>query len=1079
MKNSVLNSRIIDKIQGLNLSSKCIVVLKGIPLQLVNPDCKIIHIEEIVKNKLGYFIEIFGKRNFLSFEEFLLLYSFVLDQYERVYILNNNLYMNQFPIDAHYSESVKAGLITHFSESENDYDETSIGNIEEIIELYDGIKEYNGTLVGSYCEDKISNESKIYTVNLFEYEQLSLKHVDYKEGLSYYEISEECDYVEFIQRLEQAPREMVINITNYSGDKERLIDNIAIIQKNWWNITTINILRPQGVDTSYKHREEFHDILKKYWKYDEFRSFDIYELSELEAGKKRVVQVSQEKIISDIVNQVENSAAPEKESRDVFVTAPTGAGKSVIFQVPAIYLAEKYNLLTIVISPLIGLMNDQISNLEKKNYKGAKTINSDISPIVREEILNSVANGDLHILYLSPESLLARSSLEQLIGDRTIGMIVVDEAHIVTTWGKQFRPDYWYLGEHIRKMRSNQIKKKGRSFVIGTFTATAIYHGIEDMYEETKESLHMIDPITYLGYVKRNDISIVIDTSKKSRNEKSEYETDKFDDIIEAIKRSKITGKKMLIYFPTVALIESCWQYLENNRMIAGVTKYYGPLQKDIKNENYQLFYSGEKMVMLATKAFGMGIDIDNIEIVVHYAPTGNVCDYVQEIGRVARRKDLRGEAYYHYNSRDFKFINRLHGLSTIKKYQIVEVIKKIDELYSMNLKAESTDYMTKKRNAILIDAENFTYIFSNPLNDTDDSINKVKTALLIIQKDFEAKKGFSPITVRPIPLFSIGFFSIDPATQKRVKQAYGNCLEEINVEKNVCRVNLERIWNKDYKEISFPQFKYLLYSNSSELRFNTNYTMISALCVSIEFVDGYAAIFRNIWSTFKLIIHDGIISQEFIPVSSFEKALERKCGIRKYKAQAMCEVVLASMDIYRRKYSQGFNSIYQRRELQNGSIKYQFKTAINSYINWVEKGFKKVQDETKNGNLYIVNSGGQTAKELSTILGILEALDVLRFKMMGGANSQLYIYVNQIRNLKNIINNPGDYKNRLLETVSERHLISVQMLTYIYESGFNNDEIWEIIENYFLGIIPEEVKNKCKKENPSIMFEKYEKEGN
>lgn len=205
---------------------------------------------------------------------------------------------------------------------------------------------------------------------------------------------------------------------------------------------------------------------------------------------------------------------------------------------------RRQNLLTIVVPPLIGLMDDQISNLEKRNYKGAKTINSDISPIVKEEILQDVADGNLHILYLSPETLLSRSFVEQLIGDRTIGMIIIDEAHIVTTWGKQFRPDYWYLGEHIRKIRSNQIKKKGRSFVIGTFTATAIYHGMEDMYEETKDSLHMIDPITYLGYVKRDDINIVINTSRKAKGEKSEYETDKFDDIIEVIKRAKITGKK-------------------------------------------------------------------------------------------------------------------------------------------------------------------------------------------------------------------------------------------------------------------------------------------------------------------------------------------------------------------------------------------------------------------------------------------------------------------------------------------------------------------------------------------------------
>jgi len=97
------------------------------------------------------------------------------------------------------------------------------------------------------------------------------------------------------------------------------------------------------------------------------------------------------------------------------------------------------------------------------------------------------------ILYISPETLLSRSDVVQLIGDRTIGMIVIDEAHIVTTWGKQFRPDYWYLGDHIKMLRKNQLKNKGRAFVIATFTATAIYHGLEDMYTETINSLHMLN----------------------------------------------------------------------------------------------------------------------------------------------------------------------------------------------------------------------------------------------------------------------------------------------------------------------------------------------------------------------------------------------------------------------------------------------------------------------------------------------------------------------------------------------------------------------------------------------------------
>ena len=91
---------------------------------------------------------------------------------------------------------------------------------------------------------------------------------------------------------------------------------------------------------------------------------------------------------------------------------------------------------------------------------------------------------------------------------------------------------------------------------------------------------------------------------------------------------------------------------------------------------------------------------------------------------------------------------------------------------------------------------------------------------------------------------------------------------------------------------------------------------------------------------------------------------------------------------------------------------------------------------------------------------------------MIGGANSQLYIYINQIQSLKNILKAPYDYKNRLLDSVSERHLISVKMLTHIYESDFKNQEIWDLLEDYFLGNIPEKVKRNCKAENPKMNFD-------
>ena len=602
------------------------------------------------------------------------------------------------------------------------------------------------------------------------------------------DLVEEADYISLVKLLFAHPDEIYIRVTNYTGDLNKLKDHIASIAYYWEEYTEVFYVQASTVLDEYEHRDEYNEILQKYWGYPSYRSLPVYDMGELEQGNKSIIQVSQEKIISNIVEQVERCGDGE-DFRDVFVTAPTGAGKSVMFQVPAIYLAEKYNLLTIVISPLIGLMNDQVKNLELKNYQHAKTINSDISPIIKQDIIDKVADGQYDILYISPETLLSRSDVEQLIGDRTIGMIVIDEAHIVTTWGKQFRPDYWYLGDHIRKLRKKQIKSKDRSFVIATFTATAIYRGVEDMYTETINSLHMLSPITYLGYVKRKDINIVINKSKKGKDVRTEYELNKFEEIENLIKRAIITNKKTLIYFPTVALINRCYEYLRSKREVEKVTIYHGNLNKDEKQENYEKFYAKDKLVMLATKAFGMGIDINDIEIVAHLAPTGNVCDYVQEIGRAARKEELQGEALYHYNSKDFKHINRLHGLSTIQHYQLIKVIEKIDELYHQSLQNGKRKDLTKKRNAMLLDAENFSYIFGSPISDEDNNVNKVKTALLLIQKDFEAKVGFSPITVRPIPMFSIGFFEIEPNVQRKIQRKYPGVVEEIESDKHICRV--------------------------------------------------------------------------------------------------------------------------------------------------------------------------------------------------------------------------------------------------------------------------------------------------
>lgn len=1073
MTNTILINRIKQKIKEIELDEKSIIVLKGIPISVVDNTIEKINLSQIIENKLGYFMKIFTNRKFISYEEFLLVADFAVAQYKQIYILNNNLYMQQFPVEECFDKEVRTGLLNHFNETEDEENDNSyIGDVDEYYSIFEGLKECNGYLMGAYCSDSILTSNKIININLFDLKYKTISTVD-DDIEKFVDIIEEADYIDFIKLLFAEPDKIYVRISNYTGDINRLKSHISSIAYYWSDYTDIFYVQSQSGGDEFEHRDEYTSILQKYWGHPSFLPIKVYDMNKLEQGEKEVKLVSQENVISNLVQQVENCGNC-KYARDLFVTASTGAGKSVMFQVPAIYLAEKYNLLTIVISPLIGLMNDQVKNLELNNYKYAKTINSDISPIIKQDIIEKVADSQYHILYISPETLLSRSDVEQLIGNRTIGMIVIDEAHIVTTWGKQFRPDYWYLGDHIRKLRKKQIQDpdKARSFVIATFTATAIYHGFEDMYTETMNSLHMTNPITYLGYVKRDDIEIVIEKPKKKNGQRREYEIDKIMQIQNIIRRAIVTSKKTLIYFPTVALINRTYEYLRSIHEVENVAVYYGTLTKEEKQQSYEKFLSKEKLVMFATKAFGMGIDIDDIELVVHFAPTGNVCDYVQEIGRAARKKSLKGEALYYYNTRDFKHINRLHGLSTIQHYQLIEVIKKIDELYQINLKNGKRKDFTKRRNSMLLDSENFSYIFSSPISDEDNNINKVKTALLLIQKDYENKIGFSPISVRPIPMFSIGFFEIQPLVQKKLLKQYPESVVEIEEHKHICRVMLNMIWNKDYRSLSFPKFKYLIYSRDSELKFNLQYTINPVICVKIEFADEYSSVFHNIWNAIKEFVLRKAQLLEHTAVVEIVKHLEMKCKINKYRAQAICEVVIASMDSYRKNFAKSTSPIVQEKTTVDGKTKYQFNTAVNLYFQWVESRLRKVESEIYNSQLYITNDHSNRAKEYGVILGILESIGVLSFEMLGGANSQIYIYVNQVQTLKNIINNPKCYDNRLLDTISERHLVSVKMLTYLYEGEFTNEDRWNLIEDYFLGNIPEKVISDCKKERPEIIFE-------
>ena len=184
-------------------------------------------------------------------------------------------------------------------------------------------------------------------------------------------------------------------------------------------------------------REAVHTLLKGTYGYEQFRDLEVYD--DLFKGKE-TLHVSQGQLIESVIVEAEKARNGETDVDNILLTAPTGAGKSLLFQLPGIYLGNEYGLLTIVVSPLKALIVDQVEGLQDLGYTRVAYASSDLSPEQKNEVYRQVREGEVDLFYLSPELLLSYD-IKHFAGERRIGLVVVDEAHTVTTWGKEFRVD--------------------------------------------------------------------------------------------------------------------------------------------------------------------------------------------------------------------------------------------------------------------------------------------------------------------------------------------------------------------------------------------------------------------------------------------------------------------------------------------------------------------------------------------------------------------------------------------------------------------------------------------------------------
>ena len=305
--------------------------------------------------------------------------------------------------------------------------------------------------------------------------------------------------------------------------------------------------------------------------------------------------------------------------RDVFGIMPTGGGKSICYQLPGLMMSG----VTLVVSPLISLMHDQVMALKAAGIPGAY-VNSSLSFPQLRAVYRNMLLGKYKIIYVAPERLESEGFLDAVM-QMEISMVAVDEAHCISQWGQDFRPSYLRIVEFIKILP--------RRPVIAAFTATAT----ERVREDVKRILGLRNPVEVVtGFDRPNLYFEVLHPEMKEA------------ELLKLLEKRK--RKSGIVYCATRKSVEHICDYLTDRGYAA--TRYHAGLEEAERMENQDAFLYDEKTVMVATNAFGMGIDKSNVNFVIHYNMPKSLEAYYQEAGR-AGRDGSNADCILLYGSRD------------------------------------------------------------------------------------------------------------------------------------------------------------------------------------------------------------------------------------------------------------------------------------------------------------------------------------------------------------------------------------------------------------------------------------------
>lgn len=385
---------------------------------------------------------------------------------------------------------------------------------------------------------------------------------------------------------------------------------------------------------------DVHKGLKKFFGFDSFRTYNGEPLQEKAA-----------------------QAAVKGES--LLAVFPTGGGKSITFQLPALMTGKAAHGLTVVISPLQSLMKDQVDNLATKGIDDAVTVNGMLDPIERAEAFDRISNGKASILYISPEQLRSKT-IERLLMHRNVTRFVIDEAHCFSAWGQDFRVDYLYIGDFIKKLQKNKHLDK-KPIPVSCFTATAKQKVITDISDYFKKKLDL-DLKIFASTATRENLHYTV-LYKETDEEK--YNT----------LRSLIAQKNC----STIVYVSRTKRTFElANKLTSdgfNALPYNGKMDLNEKIANQEAFMNNQTQIIVATSAFGMGVDKSDVKLVVHYDISDSLENYVQEAGRAGRDPSLQADCYVLFNDNDLDKHFILLNQTKLSISEIQQVWKAIKDL--------------------------------------------------------------------------------------------------------------------------------------------------------------------------------------------------------------------------------------------------------------------------------------------------------------------------------------------------------------------------------------------------------------